>query len=80
MIPSPDRDFGEMVVAAVVKKTGSEVDENDLKEFCKKDLAGYKCPKKIIFLSSLPRNNMGKILKEEIKNMTTGGQISIVDR
>jgi malonyl-CoA/methylmalonyl-CoA synthetase len=80
VIPSPDRDLGEMVVAAVVKKTGSEVDEHDLKEFCKKDLAGYKCPKKIIFLSSLPRNNMGKILKEEIKKMTTGGQIYIVDR
>lgn len=80
VIPSPDRDLGEMVVAAVVKKTGSEVNEHDLKEFCKKDLASYKCPKKIIFLNSLPRNNMGKILKEEIKKMTTGGQISIVDR
>jgi malonyl-CoA/methylmalonyl-CoA synthetase len=70
VISSPDKDLGEMVVAAVVKKTGSEVDEHDLKEFCKKDLAAYKCPKKIIFLTSLPRNNMGKILKEEIKKMS----------
>ena len=69
MIPSPDRDLGEMVLAAVVKKTGSEVAEHDLQEFCKKELAGYKCPKKIIFVSSLPRNNMGKILKKDVKRM-----------
>lgn len=58
-----DRDFGECVTAVVVTKEGLEIDEQELQAFCKNELASYKCPKKVIFVSELPRNTMGKIMK-----------------
>lgn len=61
-----DKKWGEMVVAAVVKKPGISVDANQIKEHCKKHLHNWKCPKAITFANELPRNTMGKVLKEEV--------------
>jgi len=58
-----DEDFGEQVTAAVVLKEGVSLDALELIDFCKTRLAGYKCPKKIFFRSTLPRNSMGKLQK-----------------
>jgi len=66
----PDEDFGEMVSAAVVLKHGiPRLDHEELMVFSRKYLTGYKCPKKIFFLKSLPRNAMGKIEKEMLRKM-----------
>jgi malonyl-CoA/methylmalonyl-CoA synthetase len=56
-------DFGEQVVGAVVLKEGSSLREEEIISFCRAHLAGYKCPKKIVFRSALPRNSMGKLQK-----------------
>ena len=40
---------------------------DEIKEFCKKNLHNWKCPKEIVFLKELPKNTMGKVLKEEVK-------------
>ncbi len=64
-----DPDFGEKVTAAVVFEDHTHAGEAELLDFCKSGLAGYKCPKKIYFVNELPRNAMGKILKDEIKKM-----------
>ncbi|WP_025270356.1 AMP-binding protein [Hippea sp. KM1] len=56
-----DDDFGERVEAAVVLDKG--IDPQDLIDYCKKNLAHYKCPKRIHILDELPKNAMGKVQK-----------------
>jgi len=63
----PDEKWGEMVVAAVVPKHGHKIESRDLQQHCKRHLHNWKCPKHIIFAKELPRNTMGKVLKEEVK-------------
>ncbi len=63
VIGIPDEKWGEAVLAIVVKKPGQDVNEDELMEFCKKNLAHYKCPRKVAFIDMLPRNPSGKVLK-----------------
>jgi len=63
----PDEKWGEKVVAAVVTKPGSRIKPQEIRDFCKKHLHDWKCPKEIVFLKELPKNKMGKVLKEEVK-------------
>ncbi len=60
-------DFGEGVVALVVK-TKSELTEADILEPLKQRLANYKLPKRVLFVESLPRNTMGKVQKNLLRD------------
>jgi malonyl-CoA/methylmalonyl-CoA synthetase len=62
-----DEKWGEKVVAAVVKKPDADVGETEIQAYCKQRLHNWKCPKEIVFVEELPRNTMGKVLKEEVK-------------
>lgn len=62
----PDADSGEAVKAWVVLKPGESVTVEELRQFCKQDLAGYKVPKQIEFRSELPKTAVGKILRREL--------------
>jgi malonyl-CoA/methylmalonyl-CoA synthetase len=64
----PDERWGEMVVAAVVSKHGHEIEREDLQQHCRRYLHNWKCPKEILLVKDLPRNTMGKVLKEEVKS------------
>lgn len=64
-----DEKWGEKVVAAVVKKSASTVSAEEIQASCKKHLHDWKCPKEITFVKELPRNTMGKVLKEEVKKI-----------
>ncbi|MEE8479671.1 MAG: AMP-binding protein [Desulfobacterales bacterium] len=63
----PDEKWGEKVVAAVVTKSGTKLKSHEIQALCKEHLHDWKCPKEIVFLEELPRNTMGKVLKEEVK-------------
>ncbi len=63
----PHENWGEMVAAAVVLQPGAEVSAEDVKQACKQHLHDWKCPKQVVFLDELPKNAMGKVLKEEVK-------------
>jgi malonyl-CoA/methylmalonyl-CoA synthetase len=63
----PDEKWGEKVVAAVVPKPGSKVEPHMIQSFCKKHLHDWKVPKDVVFIQELPKNKMGKVLKEEVK-------------
>ena len=69
VVGKPDEKWGEKVVAAVTLKPGAELTELDIKTYCKTHLHDWKCPKEIVFLEEIPRNTMGKILKEEVKEI-----------
>jgi malonyl-CoA/methylmalonyl-CoA synthetase len=63
----PDQKWGEKVVAAIVLKPGSDVKPEDIKTHCKQHLHNWKCPKQVAIVTVLPRNAMGKVLKEKVK-------------
>ena len=63
----PDQNSGEAVKLYVVKKDASLTTEQ-LKEFCKEQLTGYKRPKFIEFRETLPKTNVGKILRRELRD------------
>ena len=67
VIGVPDKEWGESVKAFVVLKEGEKVSEDEIIDFCKKDLASYKKPKSVDFLETLPRTPVGKVLKKELR-------------
>ncbi|MFH0998524.1 MAG: long-chain fatty acid--CoA ligase [Pseudomonadota bacterium] len=69
VIGLPDEKWGEVVTAVVTPMPGTELKADELAVHCRKNLAGYKCPKIIRFTDSLPKNPSGKILKREIKKI-----------
>ncbi|MFV0382635.1 AMP-binding protein [Paracoccus sp. (in: a-proteobacteria)] len=64
----PDEKTGEAVRVYAVRIAGSDVTDKDVIAHCRKELAGYKVPKQIVFLDALPKSNVGKILRRELRN------------
>ncbi len=64
----PDEKWGEKVVAAVVSKPGVPLTVQEIQDHCRQHLLAWKCPKDVLFLDALPRNKMGKVTKEVVKN------------
>jgi acyl-coenzyme A synthetase/AMP-(fatty) acid ligase len=64
-----DEKWGQAACAAVVLKEKVNLSEDELKNFLKDKLASYKVPKKIIFIDELPKNEIGKINKIELKKI-----------
>ena len=70
VVAQPDEKWGETPCAFVeLKDTNDTVSDKDIINFCKETLAGFKCPKKVIF-TELPKTSTGKILKYELRKMT----------
>ncbi|XP_020599512.1 oxalate--CoA ligase [Phalaenopsis equestris] len=57
----PDDKYGEEINCAVIPREGTEIDVEEMKSFCKKNLASFKVPKKIFVTESLPKTATGKI-------------------
>ena len=68
VIGVPDKNRGEHIKAFIVKKN-KNLSETDVIMFCKEGLTEYKVPKKIIFIDDLPKTNVGKILRRELRNL-----------
>ncbi|AHE68054.1 acyl-CoA synthetases AMP-forming/AMP-acid ligases II [Legionella oakridgensis ATCC 33761 = DSM 21215] len=62
-----DSIWGEIVTAAVVLKPGYQASEQELIDFCKSKLAHYQAPKRVYFLSELPKSGSGKIVTRELQ-------------
>ena len=67
VIGLPHADFGEMVSAVVVCGPDVRLDEQAVIQALKQRLAGYKVPKRVFFADTLPRNSMGKIQKNLLR-------------
>lgn len=68
----PHPDFGEAVMAVVVPKTDASLTEEQVIAWLKSRIANFKVPKRVFFVAELPRNTMGKVqknvLREQLKN------------
>ena len=62
-----DADFGEAVTAVVVLKKDALLTGPEIIAALKQDLASYKCPKRVIIVDELPRNTMGKVQKNVLR-------------
>ncbi len=71
VIGLPDDQWGERVAAAVVTRPEFKGKPEDIRQFCKQHLHNWKCPKEVLLVETLPRNTMGKVLKEELKKLFT---------
>jgi acyl-CoA synthetase (AMP-forming)/AMP-acid ligase II len=67
VVSAPDDKWGEVVQAVVVLHPGKQATAEEIIEHCKKELAGYKCPKAVAFWDSIPKTIIGKIIKKDIK-------------
>ena len=68
VIGVPHPDFGEAVMAVVVRAEGSDIAEEGIQSALAGQLAKFKCPKCVFFLDALPRNTMGKVQKNILRD------------
>lgn len=69
VIGVPDYKWGEAVKAIIVLKPGVTADAASIKDFVRRRVAGYKVPKSVEFVSSLPLNSTGKVLKWKLREL-----------
>jgi long-chain acyl-CoA synthetase len=69
-IDVPDEKSGEVVKIFVVKKDPS-LTEEEIIHFCREELTSYKVPKFVEFRDALPKSNVGKILRRELRPKTS---------
>jgi long-chain acyl-CoA synthetase len=67
VIGEPHPEWGEAVVAVLVKEAGHVPDEREIDLFCLEHIARFKRPKRYVFVDELPKNATGKVLKRELR-------------
>ena len=65
----PNDEWGELIVATLVLNALDNIDEKALNEWLVQKMAAYKKPRKYLILNELPRNAMGKVVKNEVKKL-----------
>lgn len=68
----PDGRTGEALRVYVVKAPFAETSADDIIAHCRTELAGYKVPRQIVFVDALPKSNVGKILRRELRKLAEG--------
>ena len=67
VIGVPDQEWGQQPRAVVVLKKGEVATPEEIMEYCRSKLAGFKRPRSVVFTESLPRNPMGKVLRKRLR-------------
>ncbi|XP_062209753.1 4-coumarate--CoA ligase-like 4 [Phragmites australis] len=71
VIPFPDREVGQFPMAYVARKKGSNLSEREVMEFVAKQVAPYKKVRKVAFVTDIPKNASGKILRKDLIKLAT---------
>jgi acyl-CoA synthetase (AMP-forming)/AMP-acid ligase II len=67
VIGVPDPEWGQEPRAVVVLKKGKAATSEEIIEYCRSKLSGFKRPRSVVFLDALPRNPMGKVLRKKLR-------------
>jgi fatty-acyl-CoA synthase len=73
VIAVPDDQWGEVPKAIIVLKAGRQANQSEIMDHCRKHLAGFKIPKSVEFVESLPKGGTGKILKKVLREKYWAG-------
>ncbi len=68
----PDRRLGEVGMAFVVPRSGSEPTEESIISWARTEMANYKVPRRVAFVEALPMNAVGKVVKDELRRQAAG--------
>jgi acyl-CoA synthetase (AMP-forming)/AMP-acid ligase II len=68
----PDVEWGQRVAAVIVPRPGVTLEADEIVEFCRQRLASFKKPEVIRVVDALPKNQMGKILKKDLRAQLAG--------
>ena len=74
VIGVPDDMWGEAVKAFIVPREGVKLTEEEVIQYCREKLAGYKKPKSVDFVKEIPKNVYGKINRRELKEIFWKGE------
>ena len=67
----PDRHYGQEIMACVVVRDGQRCSEQELLDFCSRELGRYKTPKMIRFVDDLPRGPSGKVQRLRLADLAS---------
>jgi long-chain acyl-CoA synthetase len=65
----PHKSHGEVLKAFIVPRDGAELKKSDIVAFCREKLASYKIPRRVVFMDDLPKTAIGKVKKNELRDM-----------
>jgi acyl-CoA synthetase (AMP-forming)/AMP-acid ligase II len=68
VIGVPDETWGSTVRAVVIKEDGKDVSAQEIMDYCKDKMAGYKKPRSVVFAESFPISPVGKVLRQKIRD------------
>jgi acyl-CoA synthetase (AMP-forming)/AMP-acid ligase II len=74
VVPEPHHIFGEVVRACLVLRPEMEATAEEILEYCRQHLADFKMPARVLFLSALPRNPGGKVIKTQLRELPVGAE------
>lgn len=75
VIGVPDPEKGEAAVAVIVPR-GAPPEPDEIIAYCRDSLASYKAPRRVIFVSEIPTNPVGKVLKRELRASLAAGELN----
>jgi acyl-CoA synthetase (AMP-forming)/AMP-acid ligase II len=71
VIGVPDDTLGEVGLAFLIPAARTGLDESEVLRHCREHLAAYKCPASLVMVGELPRNALGKVVKDKLREQTT---------
>lgn len=72
----PDQQYGEALLAVIVLLPGWQLTDADVIAHCRGLIGGYKIPRRIVFVDSLPRSAVGKVLKQDLRRIHGGAAVA----
>jgi len=76
IVGQPDPVYGEIVVAFIVLRDGSQAEPNELSQFAQNHLADYKVPERFVFLREMPKGPTGKVHRRALKESLLSASVT----